>query len=90
MEDELQKKWKMTSKKNIKKRKMNNNKNGRRPQKNKNERQPQKKMKKNEDDIKKNLFLIHLKFRANLSWDWLSSLRFWRLKKRKRRTSGEH
>ena len=33
-------------------------------------------LKKNEDDIKKNLFLIPLKFRANLSWDWLSSLRF--------------
>ena len=26
---------------------------------------------------KKNLFLIPLKFRANLSWDWLSSLRFY-------------
>ena len=25
---------------------------------------------------KKNLFLIPLKYRANLSWDWLSSLRF--------------
>ena len=35
-----------------------------------------KKNKKNEDDIKKNLFLIPLKFMANLSWDWLSSLRF--------------
>ena len=32
-----------------------------------------KKWEKNEDDIKKNLFLIPLKFRANL---WLSSLRF--------------
>jgi hypothetical protein len=32
---------------------------------------------KNEDDIKiKNLFSIPLKFWANLSWDWLSSLRF--------------
>ena len=34
-----------------------------------------------EDDLKmirhtKNLFSIPLKFRANLSWDWLSSLRF--------------
>jgi hypothetical protein len=42
----------------------------------KNGRRPQKKMGKNEDDIKKKLFSIPLKFRANLSWDWLSSLRF--------------
>jgi hypothetical protein len=47
--------------------------------KTKNGRQPQKKM---EDDLKKmkttskkNLFSIPLKFKANLSWDWLSSLR---------------
>ena len=37
-------------------------KNGRRPKKIKNERRPQKKIKKNKDDIKKNLFLIPLKF----------------------------
>jgi hypothetical protein len=42
--------------------------NGRRPKKNL----------KNEDDIKKiNLVSIPLKLRANLSWDWLSSLRFY-------------
>ena len=42
---------------------LKNNKNGRRPQKMK-------------TTSKKNQFLIPLKFRANLSWDWLSSLRF--------------
>jgi hypothetical protein len=44
-----------------------------------------KKNKKMEDDLKKNgrrpkkienLFSIPYKFRENLSWDWLSSLRF--------------
>ena len=32
--------------------------------------------KKMQTTSKKNLFSIPLKFRANLSWDWLSSLRF--------------
>jgi hypothetical protein len=36
----------------------------------------QKKNEKNEDNIKKDLFSIPVKFRANFSWDWLSSLRF--------------
>jgi hypothetical protein len=42
--------------------------------------------KKMEDDLKKKMeydlkkqFLIPLKFRGNLSWDWLSSLRFFLL-----------
>jgi hypothetical protein len=45
-----------------------NKKNGRRPKKNKIM----------EDDLKKikNLFSIPYKFRGKLSWNWLSSLRF--------------
>jgi hypothetical protein len=89
MEDDLKKKWKKTSKKKNPYKKMEDvpKKNGRRPKKQtKNEddikkinnRRRPKKNEKNEDDIKKkkNLFSIPLKFRANLSWDWLSSLRF--------------
>ena len=66
-EDELKKKWKMNQKKmeanlkKINKKKMEDD---------------LKKNKKNEDDINnKKLFSIPLKFRPNLSWDWLSSLR---------------
>ena len=48
--------------------------------KNKNEDDLKKNEKKNEDDSKKkNQFLIPLKFRPNLSWDWLSSLRFFQV-----------
>ena len=71
MEDDLKKKWK----------KMEDEpkKNGSRPQKKEEEKKMEDDLKKNlkmKTTTNKNLFSIPLKFRPNLSWDWLSSLRF--------------